>query len=145
MSAGILEAAIAGLIGLAIGAGGIFFQQRNRRTDRTETRISRDATAHVADSKNALDAWISISAANAAEIASLHTRVDRMQKKVDEYEEVIVPALEKTIAEQRITIADQEATIADLMQQTAIQRSKIVALEARIGKLETELEHKETA
>lgn len=116
MSAGLVEALLAGTLGLLIGAAGLFFQQRNRRHDDTESRLSRDTAARVADSKNALDAWISISAANTSQIASLTGRLDTMQKRVEACEDVIVPGLEATVAGQKTTIAALLARIEQLEQ-----------------------------
>jgi uncharacterized coiled-coil protein SlyX len=128
---------IGGLLAVT-GAGiGVYVGQRNRRRDRTDSRYSRDATAGVADSRVALDAYISINATTLSLVASLTARLDGMQKRVDDYENKIVPALEATIAEQK-------ATIADLLAQVTAQKENIAVLVERIDKLERELQHKES-
>lgn len=108
VSSSALEAVAGGVIAAAGTVLGIYYTQRNRRHDRVEDRATRAAQAAVADSKNALDAWIAISAAHSAQIASLTARCDVIQARVDECENVTVPALEATIAEQKAMLAQLE-------------------------------------
>lgn len=96
-----VEAVAGGSIAAAAALVGVYYTQRNRRHDRIEDRATKAAVAAVADSKNALDAWIAISAAHSAQIASLTARLDAMQERVDECENETVPSLEATIAEQK--------------------------------------------
>lgn len=136
MSTGVLEAVIAALLGLAVGAASIFFQQRNRRHDQTSARRTENATTGAQYAENALNAWMQINnalqtqlATQALQIASLTTRLDALQGQVQNYENTIVPDLQKTIAE-------QQTTIGDLREEIAQQSSLIETLRDRIDKLE---------
>lgn len=118
----------------ALGAGAslaaVYFAQRNRLQERKEAKTSEGEMARVQDSKNALDAWIQISAANTKQIANLSEQLNDLRKQISKYENEIVPALEKKIA-------DQDLLITQLTTSGSEQSAVIGQLRERISELET--------
>jgi hypothetical protein len=113
-------AAVVGFVGVVYGT---VVARRWRQVDADDKRWQDTALARVQDSKNALDAWMAISASNATQIAGLSARVDMLQAKVLAYEADIIPQLKQTVEDQADTLAecvrirnDQERTIAALLE-----------------------------
>lgn len=115
-----LGAAVAVVLGVVITT---VFQQRNRKSDKREAREVTSLSARQADTEAALKAWDQINKFQADQIADLQAQVVELRKRVDTYEDALIPSLQKTITEKQGTINAQQTTIASLLKQIGEMQS----------------------